>query len=86
MIFVDSQLKNERTLISQGVGISLTLTQRDRKLGLETTDGFKLQKNFSVLSTFLCKFLKSQFFEKKQVVTHFFYWVLASNAIRFLER
>ena len=29
----------------------------------------------SVLSTFLCEFLIGQFFEKRQVVTHFSYWV-----------
>jgi transposase len=28
-----------------------------------------------VLSTFLCEFLKGQFFEKRQVLTHFSYWV-----------
>ena len=30
---------------------------------------------FKVLSTFLCEFLIGQFFEKRQVVTHFSYWV-----------
>jgi hypothetical protein len=29
----------------------------------------------TVLSTFLCEFLISQFFKKWQVVTHFSYWV-----------
>jgi len=35
----------------------------------------ELAKAVAVLSTFLCEFLIGQFFEKRQVVTHFSYWV-----------